>query len=53
MRRSHEEWRAMLTRRDEAIIERNAEIRLLKNYVQSLQVLLDKHGIHWTVMEEE
>ena len=43
----------MLTRRDEAIIERNAEIRLLKKYVQSLQVLLDENGVRWTVMGEE
>ena len=43
----------MLTRRDEAIIERNIKIRLLKKYVQSLQLLLDENGVHWTIMEEE
>lgn len=53
MRRSHEEWRAMLTRRDEAIIERNTEIRLLKKYIESLQVLLDENGVRWAVMEED
>tara|TARA_R100000234_G_C4893802_1_gene132649 strand:+ start:94 stop:252 length:159 start_codon:yes stop_codon:yes gene_type:complete len=51
--RSPEEWRAMLTRKDEAIIDRDAEIKLLKKYVESLQVLLDENGVHWTVMEEE
>lgn len=43
----------MLTRRDEAIIERNTEIRLLKKYIESLQVLLDENGVRWAVMEED
>ena len=53
MVRTYEEMREMLTKANEAIVDKNAEIRLLKNYIESLQVLLDENGVRWAVMEEE
>ena len=51
--RTYDEWRAMITRRNLAIVDKNAEIRQLKKYIESLQVLLDENGVHWTIMEED
>tara|TARA_B100000424_G_C22747814_1_gene404271 strand:+ start:515 stop:691 length:177 start_codon:yes stop_codon:yes gene_type:complete len=51
--RTYDEWRAMIRSRNEAIVDKNAQIRQLEKYIESLQILLDENGVHWTIMEEE